>query len=95
MREGTLVASDPIWDLFLAHAGPDDPIAKQLFDLLHSKLRVFLDSEYLKPGDKWDASISGAQRASLVTVVLVSSRSMSALLAVPTVPLLFASSAPE
>ena len=73
-----LVTSDHTWDLFLSHAGQDGSLAKQLFDLLHSKLRVFLDSERLGPGDKWDVSIPAAQRASLVTVVLVSSRTADA-----------------
>lgn len=66
------------WDLFLAHAGPDGPLAQQLFDLLDSRLRVFLDSARLKLGDNWDSSLAAAQRDSLVTVVLVSSQTEQA-----------------
>ena len=68
------MTSDQTWDLFLAHAGPDGPLAKQLFDLLDSKLRVFLDLERIELGDDWDDSLAAAQQRSLVTVVLVSSR---------------------
>lgn len=60
------------YDFFLAHAGPDASRAEQLYDLLSGKARVFLDSRSVSLGDDWDRTIAQAQRASRVTVVLVS-----------------------
>ncbi len=63
------------WDFFLAHAGPDAPIAERLHDLLAGwGRRVFLDNRTLRPGDDWDLALRQAQRDSRVTVVLVSAR---------------------
>lgn len=62
------------WDFFLAHAGPDLPRAEELYDRLADRARVFLDSRCLLLGDDWDTSLAAAQRASRITVVLVSSR---------------------
>jgi TIR domain len=61
------------YDLFIAHAGPDTPIAEELYDEL-TKLRVscFLDSRSLRLGDDWDLSLRSGQEASRATVVLVS-----------------------
>lgn len=59
------------WDFFLAHAGHDVAVAESLFDLLSPHARVFLDSRCLLEGDNWDEELALAQRASLVTVVLV------------------------
>jgi serine/threonine protein kinase len=61
------------WDLFLAHAGCDRAVAEQIFAMLESQVRVFLDSKRLRFGDDWDLALAQAQRESLVTVVLVSS----------------------
>lgn len=60
------------WDFFLAHAGSDTPVAETLYDLLSPRTKVFLDSRCLLEGDNWDEELALAQRASLVTVVLVS-----------------------
>ncbi len=63
------------WDFFIAHAGADTPKAEELYDLLKDRARVFLDSRCIELGDDWDAAIQSAQKASLVTIVLVSSHS--------------------
>jgi TIR domain len=60
------------YDFFLAHAGPDAAQAEQLYDLLSAETRVFLDTRSLLLGDDWDRALPEAQRASRVTVVLVS-----------------------
>lgn len=60
------------WDFFLAHAGPDGPVAENLYDLLSPHCRVFLDSRVLILGDDWDRKLPAAQRDARVTVVLVS-----------------------
>jgi hypothetical protein len=61
------------FDYFIAHASADSAAAKKLFDLLGGKPRVFLSSECLVLGDKWDSEILRAQKASLLSVVLISS----------------------
>jgi hypothetical protein len=66
------------YDIFLAHAGADHLIAKQLYDLLVSAHRVFLDSETLLPGDLWDDEIPRAQRAARISVILISSKTEDA-----------------
>jgi HAD superfamily phosphoserine phosphatase-like hydrolase len=71
-------AASSTWDLFIAHAGADKAIAEQLYDFLAVGARVFLDSRCLELGDEWDARLAAAQRASLVTVVLVSSNTVKA-----------------
>ena len=63
------------WDFFIAHAGADTPIAEELYDHLRAHARVFVDSRTIAPGEAWDAAIQSAQRASLVSVILVSSSS--------------------
>jgi TIR domain/NACHT domain len=65
------------WDFFLAHAGADLTTAEKLYDLL-LPYKVFLDSRCLLLGDDWDHELSIAQRYSLITVVLVSSRTEKA-----------------
>lgn len=62
------------WDFFLAHAGADSAAAETLYNLLTPHSKVFLDSRCLLPGDDWDQELSIAQGRSLVTIVLVSSR---------------------
>jgi len=66
------------YDFFIAHASGDSSAATELYRLLILGARVFLDSETLLPGDDWDRELAAAQRQSLVTVVLLSSRSGSA-----------------
>jgi TIR domain len=67
-------AASPRWDLFIAHAGPDQAEADALYDLLAPHLRVFLDTRCLLPGDDWPRVLPAALRASSMTVVLVSLR---------------------
>jgi len=62
----------PQYDIFLAHASDDGPIAEMLYDLLNPHLKVFLDSKTLILGDNWDVVLREAQRDSLITVVLIS-----------------------
>lgn len=62
------------WDFFIAHAGADKQASEDLYDLLATKSRVFLDSRCLKLGDDWDVTLPAEQKASFVTVVLVSSK---------------------
>jgi serine/threonine protein kinase len=66
------------WDIFIAYASSDREQADALFRGLSTKWRVFLDHQRLLPGDNWDAELAAAQRDSLVTVVLVSSRTETA-----------------
>ena len=62
------------WDIFIAHAGADGAAAEELYDRLQGRARVFLDTRCLEVGDNWDEELARAQRASLMSVVLVSSR---------------------
>jgi hypothetical protein len=66
------------WEIFLAHAGADKAAAEDLYNLLSKHCRVFLDTHCLVLGDDWDRKLASAQRKSLVTVVLVSSRTEQA-----------------
>jgi hypothetical protein len=63
------------WTFFIAHAGPDGDPAEKLYDLLTQSTKVFLDSRCLEIGDDWDEALQIAQSRSLITVVLISSRS--------------------
>jgi len=63
--------TDKKWDFFIAHPGPDAPIAEQLYDLLAGSAKVFLDSRLLELGDNWDLTLARAQQQSRITVVLV------------------------
>lgn len=74
----TAQTTEPIWDVFIAHAGEDSEFAVRLYELLCVKLRVFLDSRCLLPGDDWDVEIPRAQRCAAITVVLVSRMTMQA-----------------
>ena len=60
------------WDIFIAHSGADGREAEILYGLLNDQCRVFLDSRCLRLGDDWDRELARAQRASRVTVVLIS-----------------------
>ncbi len=66
------------WDFFIAHAGGDTNIAENLYVLLISGSKVFLDSKSLILGDDWDLKLPEAQRLSLITVVIVSPKTESA-----------------
>lgn len=66
------------WDFFVAHAGADKATAESLYGLLAPHCRVFLDSYCLLLGDDWDQELPVAQRNSLITIVLVSSRTEKA-----------------
>lgn len=60
------------YDFFLAHAGSDGNIAADLYRELSTTNLVFADVVSLKGGEDWDLEIAKAQRASRVSVVLVS-----------------------
>src|SRR5262249_33257464 len=63
------------WDFFIAHAGGDIEPAEALYEHLNGPVaRVFLDKKNLLLGDNWDAKIAQAQRASLITLVLISGK---------------------
>jgi hypothetical protein len=66
------------YDFFIAHAGPDGPVAERLFDLLAPTASVFLDSRSLVLGDDFDVVLASSQRSSEVTLVLVSGRTEKA-----------------
>src|SRR5688572_1121497 len=66
------------WDFFIAHSSTDKHVALSLYHLLCKEAKVFLDSECLLLGDDWDIELSRAQQASLITIVLVSSKTTSA-----------------
>ena len=66
------------FDIFLAHAGPDKDAAEELFALLQPFCRVFLDRHTLRLGDDWAVELAKAQSQSLITVVLVSSKTEAA-----------------
>jgi tetratricopeptide (TPR) repeat protein len=71
--------AEPIWDVFLAHAGPDKATAEKLYELLVAAgKRVFLDSEALHVGDDWHLLIPDHQDASIATVVLLSASTRNA-----------------
>lgn len=58
---------------FIAHAGRDTEPAKDLRNLLHPDVPVFLDAYDLQPGDEWDVTLARHQREALATVVVLSS----------------------
>lgn len=62
------------WDIFLAFAHCDEPIATKLYTALTKKFhfRVFFSSKALYPGDLWDKEIPKALRASSLTAVVMS-----------------------
>lgn len=65
------------WDFFLAHASDDTGAAEELYALLQPS-KVFLDTRTLIPGDNWDQVLPRAQRASEITVILISSHTENA-----------------
>jgi len=60
------------WDFFLAHAGPDLAIARNLKRALEPPAKTFLDDENLMLGDDFDLELATAQQSSLISVVIVS-----------------------
>lgn len=69
---------DKHWDFFLAHASADKAFAEQLYEMLDKLSRAFIGSRCLKLGDDWDLELAKAQRASKVSVILVSSNATQA-----------------
>jgi hypothetical protein len=72
--------SDPgfDWDFFLAHAGADLDVARQLKQQLEPPAKVFLDAEDISLGDNWNKILSEALRSSLIHVILVSANTDAA-----------------
>ena len=75
---GTKLKAAETWDFFIAHAGADKAAAEDLYSRLTPAARTFLDTQELRPGDDWTLELLRAQRRSLITVVLLSSRTESA-----------------
>ncbi len=61
------------WDIFIGYPGPDILIARQLYDLLKNRCRVFLDTECVLLGHSWMKIIQDALLASRISVFLISS----------------------
>lgn len=66
------------WHFFIAYAKDDREVALRLYELLTKTSDVFLDIKSLQLGDDWDVVLSTEQRASMVTVVLISSKTPKA-----------------
>lgn len=60
------------WDFFLAHAGPDLDIARNLKRALDPPAKAFLDDDNLVLGDDFDQELAEAQQSSLISIVIVS-----------------------
>ncbi len=73
-----MARKDYKWDFFIAHAGADKELAENLYALIGSRARVFLDSRVLQLGDNWDSELAQAQNHSWITVVLVSNHTDAA-----------------
>src|SRR5262249_39698717 len=56
----------------------DKALAEELYDMLRVRVRAFLDSRCVLPGDDWDITLAKVQRQSLVTVVLISTHTEKA-----------------
>ena len=71
---------DPLsyeFDFFLAHSTQDAQITDALYQgLLARSTKVFLDNRSLAPGDLWPDRLLVAQKASKVTIALVSENSV-------------------
>lgn len=76
--EQLMEKKDYSWDFFLAHSGGDKVAAESLYDLLTPHSKVFLDCRCLLLGDNWDQELALAQARSMITVVLISTRTNSA-----------------
>jgi uncharacterized SAM-dependent methyltransferase len=60
------------WDIFIAYSAKDKVVAEQFHTALKSGCRPFIDSKCLELGATFDRELPVAQRASMMTVVLVS-----------------------
>ncbi|MGE3357398.1 MAG: FxSxx-COOH system tetratricopeptide repeat protein, partial [Acidimicrobiia bacterium] len=68
-----------VHDVFVAHASPDKPIAREFVAALEAGgASAFLDEADLSPGDVWDQAIPDYHAASKVTLVLVSRHTLDA-----------------
>ncbi|MGI8427184.1 MAG: TIR domain-containing protein [Actinomycetota bacterium] len=63
---------------FLAHEGRDTERAKELRNLLHPDVPVFLDACDLVPGEEWDVELPRRQRQARATVALLSASTEAA-----------------
>lgn len=63
------------WDIFIAYPHPNRQLAENLYSLLKTKCRVFLDSVNIPLGSDWDMEIQKALECSRITVVLVTENS--------------------
>jgi hypothetical protein len=75
---GQLGASVYEWDFFLAHAGGDLDLARNLKRRLEPPAKAFLDDENIPLGEDWDTALSSAQQSSLITVVIVTAKTTAA-----------------
>ena len=67
------------YDVFIAHAGRDATRAHAMYMALEERgVKTFLDSEALRPGDRWTDVIPKALHSSRMTAVLVSRGSRDA-----------------
>jgi hypothetical protein len=65
-------------DVFISYAREDCDTARRLcHDLKGHRIEVWIDSESLRPGEKWKQAISTAIRESTFFIALLSSRSLS------------------
>lgn len=70
--------TEPRFMFFLAHSGRDTERAKELRNLLHPDIPVFLDACDLVPGDDWDIELPRRQRQARATVALLSASTEAA-----------------
>lgn len=70
--------TEPCYMFFLAHAGRDTERAKELRNLLHPEVPVFLDACDLVAGDEWDVELPRRQRQARATVALLSASTEAA-----------------
>ena len=63
-----------LWDFFIAHSHEDKENAHELYSHLKLNSKVFLDEECLLPGSEWDLGLLNAQKASAITIILVSEK---------------------
>lgn len=66
------------WHFFIVYAKQDHEAALRLYEQLTKSSDVFLDIKSLQLGDDWDMVLPTEQRASLITVVLISSKTSKA-----------------
>ncbi|MEO8137112.1 MAG: toll/interleukin-1 receptor domain-containing protein [Betaproteobacteria bacterium] len=74
---------DPVsyeYDFFLAHSSQDAQVTDALYQgLLARSATVFLDNRSLEPSVQWPDRLLGAQKASKVTIALISRNSIKSL----------------